>query len=110
MVVAIVFVRCFVLQRVGDNPAAIEQEFYNGHWAEVILHADADGVFAGLEIDQKLPAEVIEEDLWVNVGDPVHGFEAANDSIGTLVLRFKSAESLEWALTHQGEWLKVKVK
>lgn len=92
---------------VGDEPEVIEQKPYNGNWAEIILHADKDGEFVKLQIDPTLPAEVIEEDLWVKPGDFVHGFEAANDAIGTLVLRFENAEDLEKAITNQGEWLKV---
>ena len=95
---------------VGDNPEDIEQKPYNGNWAEIILHADNDGEFVGLHIDSSLPAEVVEEDLWVKPGDFVHGFEAANDAIGTLVLRFENAEDLEKAITNQREWLKVIVK
>ena len=95
---------------VGDEPDVIEQKPYNGHWAEIILHADKDGVFEDINIDPSLPAEVVEEDLWVKPGDHVHGFEAANDAIGTLVLRFESSEELEKAITNQSQWLKVVTK
>ena len=95
---------------VGDEPEPIEQKPYNGHWAEIVLHADRGGAFAGLQIDPSLPAEIVEQDLWVAPGDHVHGFEAANDAIGTLVLRFKSAEELEEAITNPSSWLKVLVK
>lgn len=95
---------------VGDEPEVIEQKPYNGNWAEIILHADKDGEFVELQIDSALPAKVVEEDLWVMPGDFVHGFEAANDAIGTLVLRFENAEDLEKAITNQGEWLKVVTK
>ena len=88
----------------------IEQKPYNGHWAEIILHADNDGIFDHLEISKELPAEIVEEDLWVVKGDKVEGFEGANNAIGTLVLNFNSAEELEYAITHQREWLKVIVK
>lgn len=88
----------------------IEQKPYNGHWAEIILHADKDGIFDHLEISKELPAEIVEEDLWVVKGDKVEGFEGANNAIGTLVLNFNSAEELEYAITHQREWLKVIVK
>lgn len=88
----------------------IEQKPYNGHWAEIILHADISGTFDHLEINKDLPAEIVEEDLWVVKGDKVEGFEGANNAIGTLVLNFKSAEELEYAITHQREWLKVIVK
>lgn len=92
---------------VGDEPAVIEQKSYNGHWAEIILHADRDGEFVGLEIDSSLPAEIVEEDLWVKSGDFVHGFEAANDAIGTLVLRFNNEQELVEALNSQNNWLRV---
>lgn len=87
----------------------IEQKPYNGHWAEIILHADKNGVFDHLKISKDLPAEIVEEDLWVKQGDKVESFEGANNSIGTLVLKFKTAEELEYAITHQWEWLKVYV-
>ena len=95
---------------VGDEPEAIEQKTYNGHWAEIILHADKSGEFVGLEIDSSLPAEVIEEDLWVKPGDSVHGFKAANDAIGTLVLKFKNADDLESVISNQKRWVKVITK
>ena len=88
----------------------IEQKPYNGHWAEIILHADKSGIFDHLEISKELPAEVIEEDLWVKNGDKVESFEGANNAIGTLVLKFQTAEELEHAITNQREWLKVVVK
>lgn len=95
---------------VGDSVPAIEQKPYNGQWAEIILHADKEGVFDHLEISKELPAEIVEEDLWVKKGDKVEGFEGANNAIGTLVLRFQTAEELEKAITNQRSWLKVVVK
>ncbi len=88
----------------------IEQKPYNGHWAEIILHADESGVFDHLEISKDLPAEIVEEDLWVKNGDKVEGFEGANNAIGTLVLKFQTAEELEKAIINQRDWLKVVVK
>lgn len=86
------------------------QKNYNGHWAEIILHADSDGLYDHLKISESLPAEVIEEDLWVKQGDHVDSFEGANNAIGTLVLKFRNSEDLEYAITHQREWLEVIVK
>lgn len=94
----------------GDPIETIEQKPYDGHWAEIILHADAAGIFQGLRIDSSLPAEIVEEDLWVRPGDYVEPFEAANNAIGTLVLRFQDAEDLEQAITTQSQWLKVIVQ
>lgn len=83
---------------------------YNGNWAEIILHAEKDGVYEGIEIAKTLPAEVVEEDLWVKQGDRVEAFNGANNAIGTLVLRFEDKDQMEYAVTHQSEWLKIRVK
>lgn len=95
---------------VGDPVEEIEQKLYNGHWAEVILHAPKAGKFAGIEIAEALPAKVVERDLWVKEGDRVESFRGANDAIGTLVLQFDDNEEMEWAIIHQSEWLTVNVK
>lgn len=94
----------------GDPIDPIEQKPYDGHWAEIILRADKAGKFQGLWIDKSLPAEIIEKDLWVRPGDCVEPFEAANNAIGTLVLKFQSAEELERVITTQSQWLKVLVQ
>lgn len=83
---------------VGMPVVGVEQKPYNGHWAEVILHAAGDGVFQGLEVVPELQANAVEVDLWVKPGDTVHAFRGANDAIGTLVLKFETAEQLDAAL------------
>lgn len=95
---------------VGDSINGIEQKPYQGHWAEIILHADKNGIFDHLDIDKSLPADVIEEDLWVEKGDYVKSFEGANNAIGTLVLKFKEENDMIKAISCQQDWLKVIVK
>lgn len=94
---------------VGDSVLDIEQKPYNGHWAEIILHSANDGQFQELFIRDDMKQYVIEEDLWVEKGEQVSGFNAANDAIGTLVLKFNNQEELEKALANQNDWLKVVV-
>ena len=103
-------ITAIVRASVGDPIDKIEQHPYNGHWAEIILHADNTGKYDHLEIDDNLPAEIVEEDLWVNQGDSVDAFAGANNAIGTLVLKFQTAEEMEYAIAHQREWLKVVVR
>ena len=102
-------IRAVTRAAVGDPIDDIAPCNYNGHWAEVILHADRKGTFQRLEISKQMNAEIVEEDLWIKPGDQVAAFEGANDSIGTLVMRFSDASTMEWAITHQREWLKVVV-
>jgi len=74
---------------IGEKSIIVTQNDYNGYWAEVILHANLDGYFERVVIDKDIKKKyVIELDLWVKNGDKVHEFQAANDAIGTLILKF----------------------
>ena len=94
------------------NSASVQSSIpvYNGNWAEIILHAEKNGIYDGIEIAKTLSAEVVEEDLWVKPGDRVEAFNGANNAIGTLVIRFEDKEQMEYAVTHQSEWLTIRVK
>jgi len=95
---------------VGDSVNHIVQKPYQGHWAEIILHADTNGIFDHLEIDKNIPAEIVEEDIWVKKGDIVKSFEGANNAIGTLVLKFRDENDMIKAISCQRDWLKVIVE
>lgn len=95
---------------VGDSVPKIEQMPYKGHWAEIILHAGKSGRFVSMDIDDSIPAEIVERDLWVLPGNEVHSFDGANDAIGTLVLRFSDPGEMEYYVTHQRDWLKINVQ
>lgn len=94
---------------VGD-PVDIKQKPIDGFWAEIIVHADKTGELVGYEIAPEKEKIVVEKDYWFKPGEPVREFQSARDAIGTLVMRFDTQEELEYAITHQHEWLKIIVK
>ena len=100
----------YVRSAVGDPVGELKPAIFNGHWAEVILHADKEGVFKALEIAPEYKNNVYETDLWVKSGDKVRSFNGANDAIGTLVLRFPDAATLNSAMATISRWCKVIVE
>lgn len=95
---------------VGMEIEGIEQKPYDGYWAEIILHSEKAGVFDSLFIAEELRDNVIEEDLWISEGDSVGGFSAANEAIGTLVLKFETEERLQEVMSNQSAYVKVILK
>lgn len=95
---------------VGDPVFDIEQKPLNGCWAEIIVHADKTGILDRTEVEPEYEPYVVEKDFWFKRGDEVKEFQSARDAIGTLVVRFDDPEHLEYAITHQTEWLKIIVK
>ena len=95
---------------VGMPVEGVEQKPYDGCWAEVILHSDTAGVFDKLWVSDEIRENVVEEDLWIKQGDKVGGFSAANEAIGTLVLKFATEERLQEVMADQARFVKVVLK
>lgn len=91
----------------GMPTVGVEQKPYDGCWAEVILHSDKPGVFKSLWIDESIADAVYERDLWINPGTIVGGFSAANEAIGTLVLRFETEERLQEVMKEPSRYVKL---
>ena len=94
----------------GMPVTEVEQKPYNGCWAEVILHSDKAGVFDSLWISDEIRDAVFERDLWIEPGTAVGGFSAANEAIGTLVLRFEDEETLQKVMADIPKYVKVRLR
>lgn len=92
---------------IGMPIVGIEQRPCKGFWAEIILHSDKPGVFDSLWIDEAISGEVYERDLWIESGTTIGGFRAANEAIGTLVLRFQTKEHMDEVLRNPSRYIKV---
>ena len=95
---------------VGLPVEGVEQKPFDGCWAEVILHSDKPGVFDKLWVAEEICGNVVEEDLWIQPGDKVGGFSAANEAIGTLVLKFDTEEMLQNVMGNVSRYVNVQLK
>ena len=95
---------------VGIQMDDVIQKPYNGFWAEIVLHSDTPGIFKELWISDDIKKNVIETDLWIEEGAEVGGFTAANEAIGTLILRFDTERKMLDVLDNQNKYVQVKLK
>lgn len=92
----------------GFRLKEIHEPNYKGHFAIMVLHSSQDGIFTGIEIDEKFrDKHLIEEEIRIGKGDKVSAFSGANTAIGTLFLRFGSRIELEFFVKHMNLWLKL---
>jgi len=84
---------------------------YDGVWCNYILHSNKPGNFVSVDIDESFRAKHVKNiGLIVKSGDNVVPFTGANNSLGTLFLRFETREELETALNNSTSWLRINVK
>lgn len=95
---------------VGMPVLDIQQKEYDAFWAEIILHSEKAGIFKELWISDEIEQNIIERDLWIEPGTTVGGFSAANEAIGTLIMKFDRLEKLNEILDMQEKFVKVIVE
>jgi len=84
---------------------------YDGIWCNYILHTNKSGVFETIDINPEFQKKHVRDiGLIVKPGDKVDPFTGANNSLGTLFLRFETREELETALNNSTSWLRINVK
>ena len=83
---------------------------YDGVWCNYILHSYEEGTLVSVEIDPAFKEKYVRDvGLIVNPGDHITPFRGANNSLGTLFLRFDTREELDRALENKNNWLTIKV-
>lgn len=84
---------------------------YDGIWCNYILHTNKSGVFETIDINPEFQKKHVRDiGLIVKPGDKVDPFTGANNSLGTLFLRFETREELENSLNNPASWMQIKLK
>lgn len=99
-------IKASVLAALGEK-VTISQKPYDGYWAEIILHSKKPGIFERIDISEDIVGEVIGIDLWVQPGEKIGGFSGANESIGTMIMKYESKEDMEREIEMADEKVKV---
>ena len=76
----------------------------------MLLHSNKKGIFKELWVSQEIQKNIVETDLWVEPGESIEGFGAANDALGMLVLRFESEKEMKQMVRHVGEYVEVRLE
>lgn len=83
---------------------------FNNNIALVILNSKNTGVFNQVVIAENIKAKhLIELDVWVEKGETVESFSGANNSFGTLVLKFSDYQEMQKVMNDRDEWLFIEV-
>lgn len=80
----------------GMSVEGVRMPEYDGYWYQLMLHSDSSGEFRGVEYAPGFrESNLVEEQLWIEPGDHVEAFTAANHAFGSVFLRFNSRSELD---------------
>ncbi len=94
----------------GEPVGKLPMPEYDGFWYQQILHADRDGIFVSMEYAPGFAgAHVAEEQLWVEPGQRVTAFSAANHAFGSVFLRFDTQADLDAFRRAPNDYMRIRM-
>jgi len=85
-----------------QTPAAVPVATY-------MLHAEDDGRFEKVVIDEKLDAEILQQTMLVEKGDQVSQFCGSHMTLGALLLKFKTVEDMVDKMNRMRDFVRMEV-
>lgn len=93
--------------KIGD----ISNPEYSGIWCNYILHSNRNGILEDVYIDPSFDkAHVINKAIVSREGDHIYPFTGANNSLGTIFLKFDTRREIDDALKNIDKLISIKLK
>lgn len=94
----------------GEPVGELSMPSYDGYWYQQMLHTNHDGTFVGVEYAPGFKdAHVAEEQLWIERGEKVTAFSAANHAFGSVFLRFDTQKDFDAFRASPNNFMRAKV-
>lgn len=75
-----------------------------------VLHSSKDGILKSIRYDDSIRGNVLEIDMYKEVGDRVERFNNAEKLLGIVVLKFDSLDEMQRKLSHITELIEISVE
>ena len=81
-----------------------------GFYSSYMLHAIEDGIVQEIWYSDEIKKNIIEENIFVKVGDKVKKFDGSHQTLGTMIMKFESNEEMLEKMDNMEKYLRVIVK
>ncbi|MGC8121081.1 ATP-grasp domain-containing protein [Marinobacter sp. VGCF2001] len=78
----------------GNTLPETMQKTVVGCWSSVIVHSRDEGKFSELWLSERAKNYIVEEDVQVQPGKQVNVFSGSHDTLGTMILKYPSQETM----------------
>jgi len=82
----------------------------NGFYSSYMLHSLKDGVVKEIWYSDEIKKNIIQETIYIQIGDKVKKFDGSNHTLGMMIMKFKSQDEMLNKMDNMEEFLKVIVE
>ena len=95
----------------GEDCSDLKMAPVKGFWSNYMAHANETGRYAGIEYDETFRKNNLVDFVTdINEGDPVHKYRDAQDCVGELLLKYDSAEQMNYIIEHMDDYVHIRVR
>lgn len=94
----------------GLDCSDLEMKGTEGFYSYYVLHANQDGVVKDIFYSDEIKKNIIEENLFVEIGDNVKKFNGSNHTLGIMIMKFSTQEEMLEKMDNMEKYLKVVLK
>lgn len=94
------------LQKLKDE---IKNSTLNGYFACYVLHSNKSGIYEGLEIDKDFKPNIQSLQIFINIGDKISHFSGSNATIGIVIFKSSSIQSMHKNIKNMQNLIKIKM-
>ena len=95
----------------GEDCSDLKMAPVKGFWSNYMAHANETGRYAGIEYDETFRKNNLVDFVTdINEGDPVHKYRDAQDCVGELMLKYDSAEQMNYIIEHMDDYVHIRVR
>lgn len=92
---------------IGNDCSDLAMKEVQGYYSSYIVHAVKSGIVQEFWYSEKMKSCIVEEDIFVNIGDKVEMFSGSNHTLGTMILKYDSLEEMLQMMDNMEEHFKV---
>ena len=91
----------------GLDCSDLQMQEVEGYYSSYMLHAIEDGIVKEIWYSDEIKENIIEENIFIKLGDEVKKFDGSNHTLGTMIMKFHSQEEMLEKMDNMEKYLKV---
>ncbi len=94
----------------GLDCSDLKMKEVDGFYSSYMLHAIEDGIVKDIWYSDEIKNNIVEETIFIKLGDEVKKFDGSNHTLGTMIMKFDSKDEMLEKMDNMEKYLKVLIK
>ena len=94
----------------GLDCSSLSMKETKGYYSSYILHASNDGVVEEIWYSDEIQKNILEKNIFIEVGDEVKKFNGSHETLGTMIMKFDSQEEMLEKMDNMEKYLNVLIR